>query len=160
MWLASATPGRARRIEGGFELEAVLERGGGILAFLGRRRAEVLCRPFGPLGMQGHDLEGRREALFRRVLRVVGAALPLRIEADRRAPDLDPGAEIGVPARGADDRHDPVDHLGVGDRPLIGLERAHGRPTTALSLRMPRLSKSAFWTLTKSRIETTGKLRP
>src|SRR4051812_50092813 len=75
--------------------------------------------------MQRHDLEGRREALLRRVLRIVGAALPLRIEADRRAPSLDPGAERGIPARGPDDRHVPVDDLGGGGPPLRGLYRAH-----------------------------------
>src|SRR3712207_9592695 len=59
--------------------------------------------------------------------RVVAAALPLRVEPDRRAPDVEPAAEIGIAARGSDHRHDALDHVGIGHRPFIRLQRAHGR---------------------------------
>ena len=118
-------PRRAGIGEEGLDAVAVRHVGHGVLAALGVGAAEALLGPVPVVGVEAHDLQRLGEAGERRLLAVVVAAVPFRIELDRRAPDVEPGDEPWRGLRRADHRHDALDHLRMARRPVVGLQRAH-----------------------------------
>ena len=75
-----------RLIEEAFDLELIRECFGGILAFVRRCRSESLARPLPAVGLQSNDLERCLQALSWRLLVVVIAVIPFRIEPDGLRP--------------------------------------------------------------------------
>jgi hypothetical protein len=80
--------------------------------------------------------------------------------ADRRRPGVEPGDQEGIAAGGPDHRHDPFDHLRIGDRPFIGLQRAHRRADHCLQLRDPQALDQSLLDVDEVAHADDGKLMP
>ena len=117
--------GFAGIVQNALDLELVAERLRRVLALLGRAAAEGAVGPVAVIGLQRHDRQRLGEPGIGRRLAVIVALVPVRVDQDRRRPDIEPGDQLSVGLGRADHRHRLADHVGIARCPFIGLQRTH-----------------------------------